>query len=165
VRGRLLQRAERLALRVTDDAGLHVVADGRVIPPTLMDHAGAQFVIPPKMRELRIVSRAAIAAQVLASAYADRRRLGVAIDRILLRHDGQLRRVAVDDPSLADGFHRPERAGGRLWRWTDGDAVLPAACYQAIEGVFILDIGLRSTLRYRLEPNEELGSASVSQAA
>ena len=165
VRESLLQRAESLAGRLTDDAGLHVVADGRVIPPTVMDQTGAQFVIPPKMREVRIVSRAAIAAQVLPSAYADRRRLGVAIDRVLLRHNGQLRRIAVDDPSLADGFHRPERDGGRLWRWTDGDAVFPAACYQGIEGVFILDIGLHSTLRYRLEPNEELGSAPVSQAA
>jgi hypothetical protein len=164
VRERLLRRVEAAGAQLTEDPDLHLVVDGRAVRPTFADRSCAQFVVPPRAADVRLVSRASVAAQVLPSAYADRRRLGVAIDRILLRHDGQLHRVALDDPSLAEGFHAVERAGAQLWRWTDGDARLPPSCHR-IQGAFILELGLLARLRYRTEPQEVLPAPSASRAA
>jgi hypothetical protein len=49
--------------------------------------------------------------------------------------------------------------------WAFGDATLPAACYRGIQGAFILDLGIRGTLRYRPEPDHILSPGPASRAA
>ena len=58
---------------------------------------------------------------------ADTRCLGVCLAAITI--DGT--NIALDDPRLAEGFHAVETAGAGMWRWTEGDAVLPAALFPA----------------------------------
>jgi len=48
------------------------------------------------------------------------------------RHDRELheltvKTVAADDPVLTKGWYAPERQGTALWRWSNGDAVLPVS--------------------------------------
>jgi hypothetical protein len=75
--------------------------------------AGAQCIeVPPGTAEIRLTSPA-------WQAEGDRRRLGAAIGRLAL--DGA--EIALHDPRLARGWHRPEGA----IRWTDGEATLAVA--------------------------------------
>jgi hypothetical protein len=50
--------------------------------------------------------------------------LGVAVREILLRRRGEERAIPADEPSLTGVFHAFE--ADNLWRWTDGEARLPA---------------------------------------
>ena len=82
------------------------------------------FWLPPGVCELRIVSGAAVPAEV-DPASEDRRRLGAKIGAIFL--GGEF--IPLHSPVLADGFHPIERRGAERWRWTDGAArlILPRA--------------------------------------
>jgi hypothetical protein len=83
-------------------------------PVLIVPHnAGAQCIeVPPGTAEIRLTSPA-------WQAEGDRRRLGAAIGRLAL--DGA--EIALHDPRLARGWHRPEGA----IRWTDGEATLAIA--------------------------------------
>ncbi len=104
------------------DPDLHVLADGARIEAT---RRGQQhrFAIPVGCRTIRLASRTAIPAQVLADS-DDARRLGAAVCAISL--DG--RALALDDIRLAAGWW-PGEAG---LRWTDGAAALPACRHAAV---------------------------------
>ncbi len=52
----------------------------------------------------------------------DRRRLGVAVGRMLVRNGAEVTEIAADDPDLAEGWWGAESDGRRIWRWTAGDA-------------------------------------------
>ena len=54
---------------------------------------------------------------------SDGRSLGVCVRRLVL---GDGREVSLDDPALADGWHKLEEDGGGPFRWTLGAARLPA---------------------------------------
>jgi len=75
--------------------------------------------------DIRIRSLTGIPAHVDPAA-SDRRRLGVMVERVVLRRGRRRCVLRAGDARLDEGFHRPERDGARRWRWTDGDALLPA---------------------------------------
>jgi hypothetical protein len=52
----------------------------------------------------------------------------VAVSAITLRTASGLQEIALDHAALARGWHAAEQQGALLWRWTDGDAVLPLSC-------------------------------------
>jgi len=54
----------------------------------------------------------------------DRRRLGLYVERIILRGADDVREVPVDHPSLSQGWWAVESSGTAKRRWTDGKAVL-----------------------------------------
>jgi hypothetical protein len=109
---------------VTTDPSLRLVAGGHARRPVMVADDRHVFVLPPGQNTVRITSRAAAPAD-LRPWLDDRRRLGVPVARIVLRgrHDETV--IHPDDPSLVHGWHQPESANRALWRWTDGDAVLP----------------------------------------
>ncbi|WP_460253085.1 Hint domain-containing protein [Acidiphilium sp. MT5] len=98
---------ERVRTRLLARAGLKLTSD-----PTLVGRREADGSVV-------IRSRSAVPGHVSPDP-RDRRRLGVKIGAIV-RADG--RRVPLDHPGLTKGWHDPEPDG----RWTDGDAVIPAA--------------------------------------
>ena len=55
----------------------------------------------------------------------DRRRLGVIVQRLTLRYGNYEAPVPLDHPALTEGWWSAERNGAALWRWTNGDALLP----------------------------------------
>jgi hypothetical protein len=125
VRRTLLGRARQLGHALTRAPDLHLLADGVRLNPTGLAGSIYRFAIPPGAVDLRIVSRAGIPAETDPDS-EDRRRLGVKLGALALRVGDRWREVPAADATLNEGFHPPEGKGGRLWRWTDGHARLPA---------------------------------------
>jgi hypothetical protein len=111
----VLAQAGVLGHRLTEASGVRVMMGARAMEARL-DGRRLTVRVPPKGGTVRLVSRAAVPAQVFA-ANGDHRRLGVAIASIVLAGVG----IGLDDPRLRQGWHGVEDGG---WRWTDGDAEL-----------------------------------------
>lgn len=108
VRARLLARAGALGHRRGPDAGVRVLAAGRVLP----FGAGRwqAVAVPEGVSAVAIASRSWVPAEMDGSA--DARRLGVAVGRVML--DGLP--VRPGDARFGAGWHAPEGD----WRWSDG---------------------------------------------
>jgi hypothetical protein len=72
--------------------------------------------------------------------------LGVAVRRIIVWRGRHPTIIEADDSRLSEGFHAYEHDNG--FRWTDGDAVVPASLLG--EGITALDLQVASTTRYPL---------------
>jgi hypothetical protein len=82
------------------------------------------FVLPKGATEVRLLSRSA--SHTDARPWLDdRRRLGVNVERIVLRGASEIQEVPVDHPALSQGWQAVERDRTALRRWTSRDAVLP----------------------------------------
>ncbi len=126
--GSALKAAKALLLRRAQDAfgwqvsrepDLHVLADGAAIAGAASGRVH-RFALPAGCRELRLVSRRWVPAEMLSGS-TDMRVLGVCVRRLVL--DG--RQLALDDAALSDGWDKPERDDHGAQRWTTGSAVLP----------------------------------------
>jgi len=109
----------------------------------ILDRAGIETTAEPGVSiryedgAAYIESRSAIPGEIFADP-RDRRRLGIKIGG--LRIGG--RRIALEHPALAEGWHELEPDG----RWTDGCAVIPAR----LAGGKRVEISIAATLRYRV---------------
>lgn len=143
LRTRLTDRARTLGWRLAEAplAGLHLVADGRIVRPDV-DGLVARFVLSAEARHVRLVCETSVPAYVVPGS-TDERRLGVALASLSL-DDGLtgLRTIALDDPRLGEGFHPLDGEGEARWRWTDGAAVLPEALWEGCRGTVFLRVGL-----------------------
>jgi hypothetical protein len=108
----------------TTDPALHLLVDERVRSPASIVEDRYVFTLPECAREVRLLSRATKPCD-LAPWVDDRRRLGVAVKRIVLSGQTGVSEVPVDAPFLADGWWDAEREGSKIWRWTNGQAQLP----------------------------------------
>ncbi len=143
---RLLERAAApLGVPLTEDADLHLVVDGRRVDALERRGDGTlAFRLGVKPRQVRLVSRAAVP-QELGIA-RDPRMLGVAVRRIVLAQARRQRVIAADAEVLAEAFHAFEPGNG--WRWTNGDAALPAELFAGMTGPAMLTIWLGGAMRY-----------------
>jgi hypothetical protein len=126
---RLAMRASQLGFVVaepatTTDPALRLLADAREVWPLAPNDDRHVFVLPRSATSVRLISRSTAPCDV-APWVEDRRRLGVAVGRIVLTGPAGSFEMAVDHPSLADGWWATERDGLKLRRWTDGNAALP----------------------------------------
>jgi serralysin len=135
----LLGRAKAQGCMMTDDAGPRLVCTGREIAPLDIAPGRLVFALPAGARAVHLRSRSAVPCETGLHC-SDRRRLGVAVTRIALLADSVRNEIAIDHPSLSQGWHALERAASVLWRWTDGEAALPLGC-SAQPGTF-LELGL-----------------------
>jgi hypothetical protein len=127
LRWRLDERLEAFGCTTTTDPDLHLVVDGIPVLADRVDDTVHVFRLENPAREVRIVSRSSVPAE-LDLASADVRRLGVNVSRVVLSSDNVNIVVGCGDTSLVDGFHACEETH----RWTDGDALVPAkflACF------------------------------------
>jgi hypothetical protein len=109
----------------TQDAGIHLVVDGKIVRPLATEGKTITFMVPGKADSVRLVSRAT-RPSALTPWLDDPRTLGVAIRSVTLRVPSGESVMNADHPSLRDGWHAPEyMADGTFWRWSAGDAVLP----------------------------------------
>ena len=102
------------------------------------------FVVPPGTAPARLVSRSMVPA-ALRPWVEDRRRLGVMVKRLTLRHGVAQTDIALDDPRIAGGWRAVERDAASIWRWTDGAALLPLPA-----GGAVLEVRLGESLAYPL---------------
>jgi hypothetical protein len=83
----------------------------------------------------------------------DRRRLGLPISGLTIQRTGMPRDIPIDHPCLTTGWHDVERDGSAWWRWTDGDAVLPAALFAGGTGPMLIGLRLNGSMQYALAPH------------
>ncbi len=103
----------------TVGSGLHLLAAGRCFRAVSTLGNRHVFVLPGGVDQVRVASVAS------SPRPDDRRPRGVAISRIIIRGGTDYIEVPVDHPALSQGWHAVESDGRVMWRWTDGDAVLP----------------------------------------
>jgi hypothetical protein len=142
---RLLDRAgPRIPVPTTDAPDLHLLVDGRRVDGRQRRNGVHVFRLPAAAGEVRVVSRAGVPAEL--GLARDPRLLGVALRRAMLWRGASLRIIEASDPSLGDGFHLFEADNG--FRWTNGDASLPAALFGGIGGPAELELHVGCTTRY-----------------
>jgi hypothetical protein len=128
---RLLERAgPRPGVPLTDDPDLHLLVGGGRVDAAYRAGPFHVFGLVGVPDGVHIASRAAVP-QELGLA-RDPRGLGVAVRRIVIRQGKWSRTIEADDARLTRGFHAFEAEDG--WRWTDGDAHLPAALFAGFDG-------------------------------
>jgi hypothetical protein len=160
VRSALAARAADAGLATTPEAELRLMVDGVARHPERLDGDVLRFAVPAGARELRIVSRSAVLAD-LDPENGDRRRLGVCVRGLSLRSGAGARDIPLDHVALATGFHAFEASH----RWTTGDAALPAVLFADIAGGFSLDVAVVATgQRYPCPPQAEVLSFPRAQA-
>src|SRR6185369_5140191 len=94
--------------------------------------------------DVRVLSRSMRPTETIFGV-SDGRRLGVAIDRIVLREGGARLEALHHHPALHDGFHDDEGTH----RWTNGQARLPVGWFEFFSEAKTLEIYLASReLRY-----------------
>jgi hypothetical protein len=129
IHARLADRAESLGYQrhdvaTTTDPELRLVADGRVIRPLSSDANRYVFTLPAGVSSVRLTSRVSVPSYF--EAYLDDwRQLGVAVRRIVVRDSAGLVEIPPDHPGLTQGWHKVEQDDATMWRWMNGDAVLP----------------------------------------
>ncbi len=133
---------------VTTNPRLRLVVDGREMAPVEASCSRCVFVLPPRIGRARITSRAAAPAD-LRPWLDDRRKLGVPVSRIVLRDRTGLTDIPADHPALHEGWHDVEQDANRLWRWTDGDAVIPLAA-----GTRMIEVHLGGYGEYPVRPEK-----------
>jgi hypothetical protein len=126
---RLTDRAAALGqpvpqLETTTDPTPCLITKGRTVKPMYGQNGLYIFALPKGADEVRLVSRSAAPTDV-RPWLEDRRKLGLYVERIVLRSAVDVRDVPVDHPSLSRGWWAVESSGAAMRRWTDGNAVLP----------------------------------------
>jgi hypothetical protein len=141
----LASRLEELGYRIGRLAELRLEIGGRRLDPVSVEGNLHRFMPPPGDGEIRLVTAASFPADS-----ADPRILGVSVHAIAVTGSGEDRVLDLTDESrFADGWYRHERDGGRIWRWTDGNARLPVA------GPCRIDITLGQPVPRWLAPGAE----------
>jgi hypothetical protein len=144
---RLLNRAPKgPGVPITEVADLHLMVDGARVDGRSLANGVHQFRLPSSAGQVRIVSRAGV--QTELGLTRDPRPLGVALRRIVLWRGAQMQVIEASDPRLEDGFHAFEDDNG--FRWTNGDAVLPAILLDGIGGGAELELHVSATTFYPL---------------
>jgi hypothetical protein len=152
IRQRLAERAAAMAQRAsTLDPELHIVVQGRAVPPLYVSDGRYSFVLQKGVTEIHLVSRAAPAD--VRPGSGDCRSLGVPVNRIRLRGGDVVQDVQVDHPCLSQGWWAAETDGLTRHRWTNGNAVLPLPM---THGPAILEISVaRGALEYPLDADDQ----------
>jgi hypothetical protein len=111
--------------RITQDPQAHLWTGHDSIWPDPSPPGVLRFTLPRATQSVHLVSRATAPCDV-EPWVEDRRTLGLAVATIRLYTPTGMEELAANDPSLTDGWWAPETDGSNIWRWTSGDAHLPA---------------------------------------
>ena len=148
---RLVDRtASRNGPPLTDEPDLHLLVDGRRIDAIRRSDSEYAFRFTATPRNVRIRSRAAVPQEI--GTARDERALGVALRRIVLAQPLRQRTIDAKDTSLTDGFHTFE--ADHAFRWTNGDAAIPAELFSGAHGPCMLMLQVGATAQYIDEGNQ-----------
>jgi hypothetical protein len=140
----------------TDEPDVHLLVDGRRIDGRRQPNGIRAFRLPANASSVRVVSRAAVPAEL--GLARDSRRLGIAVSRISLWRGARLRMIEASDPVLEVGFHLFEPELGM--RWTDGDALIPASLFAGWSGSCQLELHVACTTQYPVFSEERFSAAA-----
>ena len=118
----LLERAQTLGHELTDDADVHVLADGVRVEPVALSANRVGFALPAGASSLTLKSRTFVPYHI-DPASQDDRALGIAV--VGLQVDGTV--VSLDDPAaFGEGWHTLQQAAdGTRYRWSTDLMPLP----------------------------------------
>jgi hypothetical protein len=134
--------------RFTDDPDVRLNVDGRVIRPVVADRLRCVFALPAGGGMVRLVSRSGHPTDA-RPWLDDGRRLGVYVRRIVWHTADGPQEMPVDHPEVGDGWWAVEHDGTVLYRWTNGDALLPCPV-----GARIVEVHLGGGIPYRADLGE-----------
>jgi hypothetical protein len=144
---RLATRASRLGFAATRPAArlvhgpdLRLVTEAGVeILPSVRDGKLVTFTVPADAGQVRLRTRASRPSDTIGPYVDDRRELGVLVGGIVCE-DGHHRTSIYTHLSCSslDGWHAPEP--GSPFRWTNGNAMLPAEIMARQHGPLLLSI-------------------------
>jgi hypothetical protein len=122
-KARLLLRAQELGYRLTTDADMHLMADGRRIEALQLAERRWALVIPQNAARIELCARGFVPAHTEANS-RDPRTLGICVGRLQL--DGL--EVDLGDAAIcSEGWHKLETySNGHRHRWTRERVPLPA---------------------------------------
>ncbi len=147
----------------TRDAAPVLSVGRRDIPPMTSSGGSLWFALPRLSGEVRLRSRVGHPAQRTPWT-DDRRGLGLGVSRIFVRSGECVREFPVDHPALGRGWHDVEHDGITMWRWTNGDAVLPGALFDDVDGPVMLELRLSCQTDYIVTADiEDNSGATCSQ--
>ncbi len=130
------------SLPVTDQPNLRLLLDdGSELPACWHNGQRHMFHIPRDSRPVRLLSRAAVPAEIVGPFVDDRRTLGVAVSRLVLWNGLQDVSIRIGAPGLG-GWHDEEATH----RWTNGQAELDLP--EAAGPDTFLDVHLAATGLY-----------------
>ena len=143
---------------LTDNPMLRLATSKLAVPSVSVGPGAYRFVLDEVTCPVRLISRVSHTIDRKSGETElhpdDLRALGVAVERIVIQHDGRVDELAADDPRLTEGWWQAETIGDRLVRWTDGAAVLPVAL-----GVSVT-VELHGVRAARYAPEAEIGSTT-----
>jgi hypothetical protein len=152
----LLHRAgARPPMPLTRDPDLHLRVDGVRVDAVGSCGGVHEFRLAAAPGEVRIVSRSGIPAEL--GIARDARQLGVAVRLIVVRHAAGSRIAAASDAAWREGFHAFEPDQG--FRWTHGDALVPAALFAGIVGPCEVTLHIGGSADYLLLGAEDARAA------
>ena len=125
----------------TADPDLHLRVDGRLVAPVHLEGATYRFELAATPTgAIRIVSRSVVPCD-LDPSHPDSRRLGVSVLGLALLSEHVDVVLRHDDVDLIDGFHQVEDG----YRWTDGDAGIPASLLSPFTGPLTVEVDIGTT--------------------
>ena len=134
-RAHLSERARTLGLATTGADDLYLRVDGIALRPESRAGEHVRFVVPAGARQVHIVSRSVVPADI-DPANGDRRRLGICFSAMSLRDDSFTLDLGPGYAGFTTGFHAAEEGH----RWTQGDAPLPEYLLAAMPYGFTLEL-------------------------
>ena len=129
---------------LTHEPDLHLLVDGKRVDAITRSDSEYAFRFTATPRHVRIRSRAAVPQEI--GTVRDERALGVALRRIVLAQPLRQRAIDAEDTSLTDGFYKFEAEHG--FRWTTGDAAIPAELLAGAHGPCMLMLRLGATAQF-----------------
>ncbi|HEX3864938.1 MAG TPA: Hint domain-containing protein [Stellaceae bacterium] len=141
IRERMFHSASLLAGGKENQPHLHLVVDGVTILPFSLTERVARFELPPGSEAVWLCSQSLIPAESDPTSF-DIRRLGVALQYLVLSDGDVSVEVRHSHPGFADGFHADENSH----RWTDGRARIPRMLLSPFPGAVTLDVHLSTPL-------------------
>jgi hypothetical protein len=108
----------------TSDPLLWIRIGQRSLRPVFSDHNRCVFVLPANQEPAYLMSRKALPSDP-RPWLQDSRILGVAVRRIEMRCGSDVDVISPDHPGLIEGWWAHEGDSPNLWRWTNGEALLP----------------------------------------
>jgi hypothetical protein len=121
VKQRLIDQADSLGYHLTDEADVHLLADGQKITPCHTVGTRHWFMVPAGAREVRLNSNSGVPMQLIAD-HGDGRCLGVAVSEFKV--DGET--LALEQMFEANPYPI-ETHGAFPWIWTNGSVPLAMA--------------------------------------
>lgn len=144
----VMGRAEALGWVRSDEHGLHLRADGRVIRGEAPGGGVHRFVVPAGTGVLEVVSRAGRPLGTVPGR-TDGRWLGVQLGGLGFEGPGrEAVEVPLDHPGLGRGFSHLEIRGDVARRWTTGGADLSAALGEGLATGGVLTLLVTGTPGY-----------------